>query len=194
MPNLKKKQGRSFPNPPSPRKTTSLSHTINVWYIYIYRPYIYLHFLVGCFSMEKKRVWSKEIIFHQPRFPWDIGVPFPLLNEQLGWKLVFSVAIVWPEKVDKLCTFHDSGCFKPIGRKHDVGITLLDQLLKSLDPQNWRHIEDLNTPASYRFVQTLPLEGPWGSLWWFVLYFIVSFYVAWMIEFFNFWWIHLVIQ
>ena len=37
------------------------------------------------------------IIFHQPRFPWNFR-EFPLLfHHHLGWKLVFSVVIIWPD-------------------------------------------------------------------------------------------------
>ena len=49
------------------------------------------------FGPTNGSIWPNGIIFHQPRFPWNFR-GFPLLNHHLGWKLVFSVAIIWPDR------------------------------------------------------------------------------------------------
>ena len=53
-------------------------------------------------------VWylaGQTIIFHQPRFAWNSrGIPF--LNATFWSEVVFSVAIIWPQKKNKKTKFN----------------------------------------------------------------------------------------
>ena len=48
------------------------------------------------FLTHATRTWNMEIIFHQPRFPWNKRSHFPWLNHHLGGPKSCEVAIIWP--------------------------------------------------------------------------------------------------
>ena len=62
---------------------------------------------------------GKIIIFHQPRFPWNKGISRNL-GYLLGWKLIFSVAIIWPDERGKslYCTVHHSASVEDVEDHH----------------------------------------------------------------------------
>ena len=71
-----------------------LTSTLRVLVLSVGRRLWYLHET----PVFLKIIWPNGIIFHQPSdLPGNKGSHFPYNHSHLGWKLVFEVAIIWPE-------------------------------------------------------------------------------------------------
>ena len=75
-------------------KAQRVSHT-GIWSLLEY----------ACFQSLQTKSWIKSgqiIIFHQPRFPWNKGIP--LTKPPFGVRSC-EVAIIWPDQITLLCLF-----------------------------------------------------------------------------------------